>query len=370
MQSSNLKVVVLEGKSFRERGRIHGETLREMIIEHQQRWQDDLEASTGMDPSRYLEQLYSETNFMPAIERWTPQLLEEVEGIAEGSGVDLRYILARQLSDEEPWYRREKKLAMTGGRGCTSIGVDARAGSAAIIGQNMDCPTWYYGHHVLFHHKGPDLPAEVFNLSLAGKINLCGMNSKGLSICCNTLSQLDYSHEGLPEDFVVRGFLHQTSLERGLAFLRDIKHASGQNYTVAEPGSRAINLEISANKIAEYRPWPEADRVYHTNHPLVNDDQGIRRAQLDAGLEIPGSTSTLPRFEDLHKRFGNEGSPVTLETMKAAFSSHDGTICRHPQDGGGTTTLGCLIMELTQPPALHIAPGPPCETPFQTYRFV
>jgi len=373
MKVSELKVVVLEGNSFRERGRVHGEVLRDMILDHQSRWQEDLYASTGMAPDHYLDELLAETNFMPAIERWTPQLLEEVKGIAEGADVDFRYILARQLSDEEPWYRLEKSLAMSGGRGCTSIGADAAGGTPALIAQNMDCPAWYQGHQILFHHKGPDLPAEVFSFALAGKINLCGLNSKGLAICCNTLSQLNYSRDGLPEDFVVRGFLHQESLAEGLEFLRAIKHASGQNYTVSEPGSRAINLEISANKVVEFRPWAEADRVYHTNHPLINDDQGILKARLSAGKLVPGSTSTLPRFKELQKRFGSPQNIVTVETMKAAFSNHEGSICRHPADGegsaGGVITLGCIIMELGEKPSLHIAPGPPCETPFVTYRF-
>jgi hypothetical protein len=39
-------------------------------------------------------------------------------------------------------------------------------------------------------------------------------------------------------------------------------------------------------------------------------------------------------------------------------------------DGDGDKiTLGCLIMELSLPPVLHVAPGPPCSTPFATYAF-
>jgi len=371
-----LQKIVLEGKTPFERGCVHGEILKEMIHEHKARWEENMKADTGLDVKTYLAQLLAETNFIPAIEKWTPGLLEEVKGIAKGADIDFQYLLARQFSDEEPWYRREKKLAMTGGRGCSSIGLDADDHRPTMIGQNMDTPLWYHGHQVLFHHKGPDLPVEVFSFALAGKINLCGMNSNGLSICCNTLSQLDYNKKGLPEDFVVRGFLEQPDLEKGLAFMNAIPHASGQNYTIAEPGSRAINLEASAKKIVEYRPFKDADRVYHTNHPLVNDDRVIFKKIMESAQNpdklMPRFVgSSFPRFDEFQKRLNDPDQQLTIDDMKAAFSSHNGPVCRHPDDERtrNVITLGCLIMELNNPPQLHIAPGPPCKTPFKTYRF-
>ena len=291
------------------------------------------------------------------------------------ANVEFRYALARQLSDEEPWYRREKKLAISEGRGCSSIGLSCVRDRPTTIGQNMDTPAWYGGHQILFHHKGPDLPVEVFSFALAGKINLCGMNSHGLSICCNTLAQLNYSKDGLPEDFVVRGFLAQPDLEKGLDFLQRVKHASGQNYTIAEPGSRAINLEVSAGKISEFVPFDGADRVYHTNHPLVNDDQSIFQHIIKCADEpqalLPSFVgSSIPRFEEFQARMSDPQEMLTLDDMKKILSSHQAPVCRHSNDSPNKViTLGCLIMELTTPPALHIAPGPPCKTPFKTYRF-
>ena len=373
-----LKVLVLEGTA-RERGRAHGEALRNLIQEHKARWAANLNRQTGMDEQSYLDKLLAETNFMPAIERWTPHLLEEVRGIAEGANIDFRYAFARQLSDEEPWFRREINLAKNvdadSSRACSSIGLSAREDQATVIGQNMDTPAWYDGLQVLLHLKGPDMPVEVFNFSLAGKINLCGINSNGLAICCNSMAQLDYAKDGLPEDFVVRGFLAQENLQAGLAFMNTIKHASGQNYTIAEPGSRAINFEASANRIEEFLPFPGADRVYHTNHPLVNGDQGMfRQALAESGNEdelLPSyNGSTMERFEELQYRLADPEKILGVDDMKAAFSSHPGGLCRHPDElGEGNITLGCLIMDLNTTPSLQIAPGPPCETPFETYHF-
>lgn len=372
MSPAPLRCIELRGNA-RQRGRIHGETLRPLVVEHLEIWKTALADDLGVEPGTYVDEFLADTNFMPAIERWAPDLLEELRGIAEGAGTDFRFTFARALSDEEPWYRRERHLAAAGIKGCSSVGVDGRPGQPTLIAQNMDMPKCCDGYQVLLHIIDPESPVEVFSFTVAGKISLAGMNSTGLGMCCNTLSQLDYARDGLPEDFVVRGFLSRPSLDEGLRFLRTVKHASGQNFTVAAPGSRAYDLECSAKRVCEYRLPQCDDRVYHTNHPLVNDDQQIYRrveaqlAEMDRQRLYYGTSYV--RLPVLERAFGESSVAPTMNTIKAALSTHP--VCRHGDIEGRYDhyTLGCLIMELADTPRLHIAPGPPCCTPFQTFTF-
>lgn len=359
----------------RQRGRIHGEVLRPLVREHLERWKDAVRADVGVDPETYVETILRETNFIPAAERWTPDLLEELRGIAEGAGTDFRYTFVRALSDEEPWYRRERYLAKAGEKGCSSVGVDPRPGQPALVAQNMDLPKWWDGHQVLLHVVDPESAVEALVFTVAGKISLCGINSAGVAICCNGLSQLSFALDGLAEDFVVRGFLARPSLQEGLAFMHAVKHASGQNYMVGAPGMTVRDLEVSANQICEYRPSGCADRVYHTNHPLVNPDQEPWR-RLAGGLSDADRRrffhgTTYERFPVLEATFGDPARPATIDGIKAALSDHEGPVCRHGEVEGRYDhfTLGCLIMELTGSPRLHVAPGPPCRTPFQLFTF-
>jgi hypothetical protein len=316
---ADIQVLVLEGRA-RQRGQIHGESLRPLIHEHIARWQDHLRQDMGMEPDAYLEQFFHETNFLPAIERWTPDLLEEVRGIAEGAGVDFKYD----------------------------------------------------GHQVLLHVKDPVSPVEALVFTVAGKISLAGLNNHGVGICCNTLIQLDFATDGLPEDFIVRGFLARSTLEDGLAFMRGVKHASGQNYVVGGPG-RVLDLECSAHQICEFVPYPSADRVYHTNHPLVNNDQSLHQRRLaqmppDVLKWYQERSTTFARLAALEKQLCDPTQTITVDKIKAALSSHAGPVCidRGTSD---LITLGCLIMELSPAPVLHLAPGPACSTPFKTYTF-
>ncbi len=366
-----MKVLELSGTA-RQRGRAHGESLREAIHEHRERWAAALARETGLTPAEYLPRLQADTDFFPAIDKYTPDLLEEVRGIAEGANVDFAYCYARQLSDEEPWYRRELANGEVSAPGCSALGFDAPQQGYALIGQNMDCPGWYDGLQVLLKLSGPDMPVSVYNFSLAGKISLCGMNSHGLGICCNTLSQLRYSKTGLPEDYVVRGFLAQPDIEAGLRFLNSIPHASGQNYLVAGPRSQALSLEASASSVVSFRPEGSEDRVWHTNHPLANGDLLAGEAAQSDNDGAPAYTgSSVPRFEVM-SRCVPSAAPG-LEAIREVLSLREGPLSRLPQAGAAgqasVMTIGCVMMELGPEPRLHVAAGPPCSTPFATYAF-
>ena len=370
-RSADIPMLVLEG-SPRERGQIHGESLKPIIHEHIGLWKHNIEEDLGVNPDEYLTQFIEETDFVTTVREWTPDLLIEVEGIADGAGLDFDTVFARQLSDEEPWFRLEKKLGQSWGvsEKCSALGVVPQGDMPAIVAQNMDTPAYYDGHQVLLHIKYPNSELEAFVFTVAGKLSLAGMNNAPFGICCNTIMQLNYAKNGLPEDFIVRGALAQPSFADALAFMRRVNHASGQNYVIGG-AEQVLSLECSANKIVEFTPYPGANRVYHTNHPIVNDDQEINRQRLATMTpeqrEARATAYTgYDRLNTLERHLGNRDETVTVEKIKAVLSSHDRPVC---VDKAESITLGCLIMELSSTPTLELAPGPPCSTEFKKYGF-
>lgn len=371
---TDFQVLTLTGTP-RERGRAHGEALRGKIAEMIGQWKANIAADLGSDPDEFLAELIAQTNFLPAVRRWTPGLLEEVEGIAEGANVDFNTIFARQLSDEEPWFRMEKKLGKSwGDEHCSALGINPQGNLPAIAAQTMDTPAYYDGFQVLLDIRYSDSDLEVFMFTIAGKINLAGMSNAPVAICCNTVLPLNYVKDGLPEDFVVRGALEQPGLDAALDFMHTVKHASGQNYVIGGR-ERVLSLEASANKVVEYVPYPGANRVYHTNHPLVNDDQAIHEQRMALGSDEDRMawrdstgvrSNTFARFDTLQQNLSNPDEVITIDRIKAILSSHDAPVCHHSDK---KISLGCLIMELGGVPKLHLSPGPPCSTPFSTYTF-
>ncbi len=368
----NMRVLTLEGTP-RQRGRQHGEELREMIGRHLDLYRENIQQDTGLDAQAFFDRFYAETDFLPIIEKYTPDLLDEVRGIAEGSGRNFDEVLARQLSDEDPWFRQIVKFGREVPENCSCLGTSETGRS--LIAQNMDSPAYYDGFQMLLRVREPDSDVESLVFTVAGKLSLAGMNNQGIGICCNTVLQLDFNPRGLPEDFIVRKVLQQTNLPDVLSFMRSIPHASGQNYLLGGP-TGVVDLECSAHKVVEVPPLLNNRRVYHTNHPLANNDTQSWDALLERGArEAPQMVAQMKARQTTFDRFAALKRDVeadqALDVRRAAdiLSDHTAPVCLHHLHQGNYT-LGCLIMELdVRDPRLNAAGGPPCSTPFRTYTF-
>jgi predicted choloylglycine hydrolase len=373
-RSGQLTVLELTGPP-RQRGRIHGEELRSKIRELLGRMKENIGKSFGLDPDEYIKEFVANTDFVEAIERWTPGLLDEVKGIAEGSGNDFQTIYYYQMGDEDIWYARNKKYGITleDANRCSSLGVFNQEGLPTMVAQNQDMPSYVHGHETLLHIKYPNSDLETYFWTFSGLIAIVGMNNHSVGICANTLLDLNQCIDGLPVAFVQRGLAEQRSFEDAVRFAKTVKHASGQNYVIGGQ-KNLINLECSANGAVQYIPYEGATRVYHTNHALASDDQSIFQKLLE---KIPaesmkrGMANTKARLAALERRLSDESKRIDLEAIKKTLCSRDdpdNPVCRDLVPGRGLT-FGSMIYELSDSPVLHLAPGPPCTTEFKTYTF-
>ena len=137
-----------------ERGLAHGRALKAEIRELVGDFQRDLERTYDVEASEFIERFLKETDFMPAIDEWTPGLLDEVRGIAEGAELPFEEVYVWQLADEiwsmGSWAMHDK---------CTAIAVGPRGDQPTIVAQNMDIPGFYQKYPLLLRiraEKGPD----------------------------------------------------------------------------------------------------------------------------------------------------------------------------------------------------------------------
>jgi hypothetical protein len=350
--TEDLHVLVLEGSPC-DRGLKHGKMLRAEILHLVDAWKADLKRSYGMKPDELIELFLAETDFIPAIERWTPGLMDEVRGIAEGSGVDFKTIFAYQLPDEM-WANAGEIVRNR----CTSIGIDAKDGRPALAAQNLDIPGWYHLHPTVLHIKHDDSDLESFVVTVPGLVGANGLNNRSVAVCVNTLLQLKPSRKGLPVAFVVRGILAQKTHAAALQFVRKIEHASGQNYIVAGP-EEAPSLECSMQVVEPYIPFEGAGWTYHTNHPLAN--RNYRPAHLKRLKEA--GPYRCDRLETLEKLLKSD-SKIDLDLIKKVLGTRNaGVPINNP------STYVCTIMVLTEKPELHISPGRPDAFPFEILHF-
>ena len=203
--------IEIEG-SNRERGLQHGKALKFWIYESLDRTKYFLAKATKQDPNKLFPTFTKENEFINTVKKWTPGLLEEVEGIAEGADLDFEDIFAYQCAEEIlmvlPY---EKQSELPKSQHCSSFGCYPDSGTPAFIGQNMDWMSMYEGLNTLLHIQNEEKHLESYINTIPGLIALNGVNNSPLAVCVNSLQyDLNCSTRGLPVAFIVRSLLEKT----------------------------------------------------------------------------------------------------------------------------------------------------------------
>jgi isopenicillin-N N-acyltransferase like protein len=353
-----LRVVELEGTPY-QMGKIHGTALKSEITELLRRWKADLAGTYGVPAEEFIRTFLAHTDFLPAVERWTPGLVDEVRGIADGAGVGFDTMFAFQLLDEM-W-------TMSGELGldkCTSIGAGARGATPAFTSQTLDVPEIYHGFPTVLRIREESGRLETLVFTIPGVIAANGLNSRSVGVCVNAVTQLAHSTKGLPVAFVIRGILRRKTYADAERFLREIQPAAPQNYILGGPGEAAC-FERSAARMVRFLPFEGAEFTYHTNHPRINDDfvPGFTAKLKQDGMSLETYRSVCPRFRSLGGTLADNSTTIDLPALKAIYANRASGI-------NNATTYGCTIMILGGNPELHISPGRPDVEPFRVLGFL
>ena len=352
-----LRVIDLKGTPY-QRGLTHGQSLKSEIQELIKRWKADLEKTYSVPATTFIEKLLEASDFEPAIERWTPGLLDEVRGIADGAGIDLQTMYAFQLVDETWVMSDDLGLAK-----CTTIAARGRGDSPALVAQTLDIPTFYHGFQTVLRIEASVEEPGALIFTIPGVVAANGLNDRSVAVCVNAVTQLAYSVKGLPVAFVIRGILRQKTYEDAVRFLREIQPAAPQNYVIGGP-KQAISFERSASRMVEFIPFEGAEFTYHTNHPILNDDfnpkfiEGLKKR----GMTLEAYKARCSRFKYLGETFKDNAAALDLAVLKRVFADRASGI-------NNEGTYGCTIMVLGDHPGLHIAPGRPDKEPFEVLDF-
>jgi isopenicillin-N N-acyltransferase like protein len=354
-------VVDLHGPPY-ERGLEHGHKLKAEIVQGIAIWKQNLTSTFGVDADDFIKTFLLKTDYLPFIKQWTPDLLEEVKGIAKGSGVDFDTILAFQLMDEYwvngPALEHEH---------CSAMGLQGKGGEPTVIAQNMDLESFRNGFQTILHiHEASG--KEKLVLSQPGLIAFNGVNNAGIAVNTNTLAQLAHGRTGLPVAFIVRGILERESLADAAAFVKGITHASGQNYTIGDP-THVAYFEASAHSVVEVFGSP-GTFILHTNHPVVNIDYGV---PVSKEMVTPGTLDNSHiRYQTLQNRLsagpGDDPLKLIQETLRSRDSATD-PVSRPLLPGASFFTYSSTIMVLSGKPHLIASPGPPDVIPYSTFQF-
>lgn len=340
--------LIRTGGSPREMGVDIGRAARDRIRAAAALAKDEL---GGADPADVLGNLGP---FLAATDAAAPWLVEELRGMAEGSGVPLETLFLLNAGEE---------LMQSIGRfSCTVAGVSG-AGAAdghVLLAHNEDNTAGWADFAYVIHAEPNDAPAYAA-FAYGGLMLHQGVNAAGIGSVGNALYTRD-SRPGVPKLFAYRRILRETTLEGAIRVAIAPDRAFGNNHLLATAHDELVDIEATGSAWAMI---PGNNRfLVHTNH--LTDPALVH---LDADEDLLNSRLRLLRVQSLLERaFG----AVTLDTLRAAMSDHAGwpsSVCKHhaPESELGYGTIGSVLIDVTARRLLACA-GNPCRAPWREVR--
>jgi len=356
----------------RERGRQYGEQARGRVRRSVEAYAEVYEDLAGLG---WGEVLALAGAYAAAIERFEPRYLEEMRGLAEGSGQELEAILAVNVRTEIMFAAKARQAA--GRRGaedgqparppaeCTSI---AALPSVTDTGHTLLAQNWDWLPHtrdtvVVLEAEQDEGPAYVTAVE-AGLLAKAGFNAHGIAVATNALvSDADAGEVGVPYHVCLRALLDAGHLPAALAALQRARRSSSANYMLAHVSGLAVDVEAMPGDYSRLRLIDPADGLLaHTNHFTT---AGVH----DVGLWwMPDSPFRLQRARTL---LAEREGPVTvplLQTVFADHANHPVGICAHADPRDKPTeqgeTIVSLIVDLDER-VMWLADGTPCSAPYR-----
>ncbi|MGB7180827.1 MAG: C45 family peptidase [Burkholderiaceae bacterium] len=309
---------------------------------------------------------------IPLIEQTFPDLLEELQGIAEGSKVDFSSLMALNCRSEilPPDYLvRATKLAADqlpdAGHisECTSFAF-ARDGQPVWLAQNWDWVGSQREALVTLEAHPEDGPA-YFTVTEAGMLAKIGFNEHGLGVTLNILrSANDGEQAGIPVHVLLRGLLDCEDVSEATDLARGLQYAGSSNVMVADPSGAIASIELAPNG-ARVLP-SEGGQLCHTNHFLHPELAGG-----DSGLT--GNLSTEARLKTARENISTINDFDGIKDLLSHTGDGPESVCRFPDtslpsDAQVETVVG-VAMDLSNK-VLQISAAQPSVTAFTAYTLV
>lgn len=298
------------------------------------------------------------SEFHAPIAAYDPEIVREIEGIAEGAGVPLEDVLAINVRTEVMFGLASDKAPLAE---CTTffVGPGGTADGHVLIGQNWDWRTRCEDTTILAEVHQGERPAFVM-LAEAGLVGKLGFNDAGIGVGANLLvSTLDRGERAVPFHVILRGILNARTLDEAVSAIVRSRRAASANYMLGSADGRGINAETAPGGVESvYLTQLDRDVLGHANTftcPVPFGDVGLEK--------VPDSVGRTSRMhENLNAAHGTLTQDTVVELLKD-HENYPNAICRHPDERDHPVeqveTVGSWAIDLTTLTA-QIGFGPPC----------
>jgi isopenicillin-N N-acyltransferase-like protein len=293
--------------------------------------------------------------YVAATEAAAPEVVEEMRGMADGSGVSFAEIFVLNASAE---------LHQEAGRfqECTVAGITpaGTAGGHVLVAHNEDATAGWGDLAYLIRAEPNDAPAFVA-FTYAGLLLHQGVNAAGLASVGNALYAYD-ARPGIPKLLLYRRAIAQRTIEEAIRVVTDPARAYGNNHLFANAEGDIIDAEVSAY---HWRLLHAGNRfLVHTNH-FVHPDL----THLDRDEDLLNSRLRLWRLQRLIDGAWGTITPESLRGMMSDHSNFPRSLCKHhaPESDLDYGTIGSIVIDVTAK-TVWASAGNPCRAEWREVR--
>ena len=308
--------------------------------------------------------------FKPNIEAFEPLYLEEMRGIAEGSGHDFEAIILINARTEIIHLGRRNKHDNPELDGCTGAIVlpEATLNNELLHGQNWDWRAECAETGIVLRIRREDGP-DLLTFTEAGGLARAGLNSIGTAITGNNLeSDRDYQTLGVPLPLIRRKALEANHFALAMKAVAITPKSGSNNMMLSHAGGFAINYECAPDEV--FPLYAVDELLVHANHWRSQ----VAQVKLK-NTGIGGAPESFYRDIRVEKLLKQHHGSLTLEHVKSAFFDDFGTpfaVCRPPRpSSSGEDNLSATVAMILMRPAsgfMEIAPLPAINREFAQYR--
>ncbi len=296
--------------------------------------------------------------YLPIIENYSLDIINEIKGVAKGADKKFEEILALHLKTEMKLNNSNKRI-----EGCTTIAStpEVTKNKNVLVGKNWDWTPVSREIGIVLK-KTTEKGLTIVTVTEAGLLGRDGFNSSGVCVVANALMSNKW-RVGIPLHVMINKILYTENLNDAMKAIFSVARASSTNFLLASISGEALCIEAAPE---DYNVlWDDNGILAHSNH-FIGFNPNIRDCLIDI---YPHTLTRYHRAKKLLNKARNNKS-VCIDTFKEILTDHFDypfSICLHPdcreEKNLQIQTNASFIIDLNCK-KIYVASGNPCENQY------
>ena len=340
-------LTVISGRP-RDRGKQYGSKFKEAIRDFLDK---EIYKPFAKDEAQKKRLLQYAGQCIKEIKKYSPSLLDELEGMAEATELPVESLVLSNLH-EEVHYQLPLPVDH-----CTALaaGPPDTGDGNTYVGQNWDWMESVYGKSSVLLWKRPE-GASVLAYAYPGLWAGAGLNSAGVALCWTSAGPNDKGPAvGIPSYLLIAQMLYADSLKEAIAEARRAKLAGWFTFVLADGKGNLVSVEGSPKELAVVESKGHLVRVGYGTHQMT----GTAKSQ---------DVKRHPQCQRMCDLLAGAKGKLDRCLLQGFFGDHKSTICKHPDSKGGGFTVDSMLFDCTKLEA-YVSRGPGCSGRWKTFRF-